>query len=195
MHLSPGIYAYTSSWLIPVHSMFHKVSYKVTIGSPWWLPGDGDWSVCVLLITQFRYWSRCYWDEGRQRNAVITKLLRWQKLVYIIFKWQTFCGLSYPQNLNPKKGYIGETGRILEKRLSEHRGAVKRNDLKNGIAVHTWKTQHKLDWEAATVKQVETNYTRQKIIEAIHIKKQKVTFNLDCGRSLNSVWQPLLCSP
>ena len=81
--------------------------------------------------------------------------------------------------------YIGETGRTLEKKLSEHRWAVKRNDLKNGIAVHTWKTQHKVDWEAATVKQVETNYTQWKITEAIHIKKQKVTSNLDYGRSLN----------
>ena len=54
--------------------------------------------------------------------------------------------------------YIGETGRTLEKRLSEHRGVVKRNDTKNGIAVHAWKSQHKVDWDAATVKQVETNY-------------------------------------
>ena len=91
--------------------------------------------------------------------------------------------------------YIGETGRTLEKRLSEHRGAVKRNDSKNGIAVHAWKTQHKVDWEAATVKQVEVNYTRRKIIEAIHIKKQKFTSNLDCGRSLSPIWQPLLCPP
>ena len=89
--------------------------------------------------------------------------------------------------------YIGETGRTLEKRLSEHRGAVKRNELKNGIAVHAWKTQHRVDWEAATVKQVEMNHTRRKVIEAIHIKKQKVTSNLDCGRSLSPVWQPLLC--
>ena len=91
--------------------------------------------------------------------------------------------------------YIGETGRTLEKRLSEHRGAVKRNDLKNGIAVHAWKTQHRVDWEAATVKQVEMNHTRRKVIEAIHIKKQKVTSNLDCGRSLSPVWQPLLSPP
>ena len=48
--------------------------------------------------------------------------------------------------------YLGETGRTLEKRLSEHKGAVKRNDTKNGIAVHAWKTQHKVDWESATVK-------------------------------------------
>ena len=42
--------------------------------------------------------------------------------------------------------YIGETRRSLEKRLSEHRGAVKRNDTKNGIAVYAWQTQHKVDW-------------------------------------------------
>ena len=45
---------------------------------------------------------------------------------------------------------------MLEKRLSEHRGAVKRNDTKNGIAVYTCMhgrhMQHKVDWAAATVK-------------------------------------------
>ena len=48
---------------------------------------------------------------------------------------------------------------MLEKIVSEHKRAVKRKDTKNGIAVHAWKTQHKVDREAATVKQVETNYT------------------------------------
>ena len=84
-----------------------------------------------------------------------------------------------------------ETERTLEKRLKEHRGAVKRNDMKNGIAVHAWNTEHRVDWEAATVKQVETHYTRRRIIEAIHIKKQKVTSKLDCGQSLNPIW-PLI---
>ena len=88
--------------------------------------------------------------------------------------------------------YIGETGRTLEKRLSEHRGAVKRNDTKNGITVHALKTQHKVDLDAATVKQVETNYTRRSTIEAIHIKKQGVTSSLNCGRHLSPVWHPLI---
>ena len=69
------------------------------------------------------------------------------------------------------------------------------SDSKNGIAVHAWKTQHRVDWEAATVIQVEMNYTQQKIIKAIHIKKQNVTSNLQCGHSLSPVWQPLLCPP
>ena len=62
-------------------------------------------------------------------------------------------------------------------------------------AMYLTQGPHRVDWEAATVKQVEMNYTRWKIIEAIHIKKQKVTSNQDCGRSLNPVWQPLLCPP
>ena len=45
---------------------------------------------------------------------------------------------------------------MLEKRLSEHRGVVKRNDTKNGIAVYTCRhgrhMQYKADWAAATVK-------------------------------------------
>ena len=38
-----------------------------------------------------------------------------------------------------------------------------------------------VDWESATVKQVKTNYARRRTIEDIHIKRQQVTFNLDCG--------------
>ena len=38
--------------------------------------------------------------------------------------------------------YIGETGRTMEKRLSEHKNAVMKNDTKNGIAVHSWTKQH-----------------------------------------------------
>ena len=37
--------------------------------------------------------------------------------------------------------YIGETGRTLKKKISEHKGAVKRHDVKNGIA---WTKQHKV---------------------------------------------------
>ena len=39
-----------------------------------------------------------------------------------------------------------------------------RHDVKNGIAVHAWTKQHKVDWHAATVKHVETNHTKRKTI-------------------------------
>ena len=80
--------------------------------------------------------------------------------------------------------YIGETGRTLEKRLSEHKAAVKKNDPKNGIAVHAWANQHQVNWEAASVKQEERIYWRRRVLEALHIHQQHQTSNLDCGLCL-----------
>ena len=41
-----------------------------------------------------------------------------------------------------RKTYIGETKRTLKARRREHRQAVTRGDLKNGITVHAHNTQH-----------------------------------------------------
>ena len=87
--------------------------------------------------------------------------------------------------------YIGETGRTLEKRISEHKGALKRHYVKNGIAVHSWTKQDKVDWQAATVKHVETNHSRRKTIKALHIHPQRETSNFDC-RTVSPVWHLLL---
>ena len=91
--------------------------------------------------------------------------------------------------------YIGVTGRTLEKRLSEHKSAVKKNDPKNGIAVHSWTNQHQVNWEAATVKQEEGSYWKRRVLEALHIHQQPQTSNLDCGLNINPSWLPLLSKP
>ena len=65
--------------------------------------------------------------------------------------------------------YIGETGRTLEKRLSEHKVAVEKNDPRNGISVHAWANQHQVNWEAASVKEEERSYWRRRVLEALHI--------------------------
>ena len=91
--------------------------------------------------------------------------------------------------------YIGETGRTLEKRISEHKTAVKKNDPKNGIAVHSWTNQHQVNWEAATVKQEEGSYWKRRVLEALHIHQQPQTSNLDCGLNINPSWLPLLNKP
>ena len=90
--------------------------------------------------------------------------------------------------------YIGETKRNLKIRLAEHRQAVRRGDDKNGIAVHVQKCNHSIDWEGARVEQVITNYWMRSTAEAILIRQQSPTMNLDRGLHLPSVWNPILDS-
>ena len=88
--------------------------------------------------------------------------------------------------------YIGETGRSLKKRLAEHKSAVKRYDTKNGIAVHAWEHQHRVNWDEASVLVQEPRYWKRRVLEAMEIHKHTENTNLDCGLSLNSIWTPFL---
>ena len=91
--------------------------------------------------------------------------------------------------------YIGETSRTLEKRLSEHKNAVKKHDTNNGIAVHAWNLQHQVDWDAAKTRATEEHYWKRRVLEALHIHQQQQSSNLDCGLAINPSWLPLLDKP
>ena len=88
--------------------------------------------------------------------------------------------------------YIGETGRCLQVRLREHRGAVRRCDKKNGIAAHAWDRDHRVNWDAARVICTEPFYWKRRVHEALSIRSHDVTSNLDCGLILDPVWTPVL---
>ena len=55
-----------------------------------------------------------------------------------------------------------------------------KGDMNNGIATHAWDKEHRVVWESARVRTVETNYCRRRVSQTLHIKKQD-TSNLDCG--------------
>ena len=44
--------------------------------------------------------------------------------------------------------YIGETGRNLNTRLTEHKRATRNGDANNHIAVHHQLTNHNIDWDS-----------------------------------------------
>ena len=88
--------------------------------------------------------------------------------------------------------YIGETGRSLQKRMMEHKAAVRRGDWNNGIAVHAWDEDHRIDWEGANIKEVEQQLWKRKALEAVHIHMQPNTNNLDRGLILSDVWLPFM---
>ena len=90
-----------------------------------------------------------------------------------------------------KASYVGETKRTLQKRITEHKYAVKNNDRNNGIAVHAWDKSHRPDWEAAEILEVEPQHTRRRVLEAIWIKNTPEACNLDCGMNISEVWSTL----
>ena len=67
--------------------------------------------------------------------------------------------------------YVGETGRTLKKRISEHKQAVKKGDRKNGITVHVMDKGHTINWEEANVRTSETGYWRRRVQKAIKIQR------------------------
>ena len=87
-----------------------------------------------------------------------------------------------------EKVYIGETGRNLQKRMAEHKGAVRRGDTSNGVPVHAWRHQHRVNWEEASVLVQEHSYWRRRVLKDIEIQKHGNTINLDCGLTLNPTW-------
>ena len=84
--------------------------------------------------------------------------------------------------------YIGETGRSLQKRITEHKYSVNNNDRKNGIAVHAWDMGHQPDWNAAEVVDMEPHYWKRHVLEAIWIQNTSQTCNLDRGMILSNAW-------
>ena len=87
--------------------------------------------------------------------------------------------------------YIGETGRSLSVRISEHKRAVQQLDKKNAIAVHMAEhMNHQILWQDSTIKEYEPNwYTRIK--EGIWIKQTANALNTDSGLSLNTTWNTM----
>ena len=61
-----------------------------------------------------------------------------------------------------EQSYVGETGRTLKKRIEEHKTAVKKEDKRNGVAVHVKTTKHQINWEGARVISNETQYWRRR---------------------------------
>ena len=62
--------------------------------------------------------------------------------------------------------YIGETGRNLSMRLTEHKRATRNGDVNNHIAEHHLKTKHQIDWDSATCITYCTDYYQRLTLES-----------------------------
>ena len=63
--------------------------------------------------------------------------------------------------------------------------------MKNGIAVHAWSNDHRVDWDSARVVALAAHTWERLVTEALHICQQDSIMNLDCGLHINPIWNPI----
>ena len=69
--------------------------------------------------------------------------------------------------------YIGETGRPLKTRITEHKRAVNQMDTKNAYAVHSDVLNHRINWDRSKVIDREKRWKERKIKESIQIRRHR----------------------
>ena len=88
--------------------------------------------------------------------------------------------------------YTGESKRTFKVRLTEHKRAVVRSDVNNGITVHVAMNEHSIDRGNARVVRSVRGYCEGGATEAIRIRYCKNSMNLDNGLNLPATRNPIL---
>ena len=78
--------------------------------------------------------------------------------------------------------YVGQTGRHLKERISEHRKAVEYgNILHSSVAEHAFEAHHEVDFDNIQVLDVENNMRRRQIREALRMRTTRPAMNRERG--------------
>ena len=73
--------------------------------------------------------------------------------------------------------YIGETGRNLNTRLTEHKRATGNGDLNNNIAEHHLQTNHRIDWDSVECVIYSTDYYQRLTLESWFTNLEQTPLN------------------
>ena len=73
--------------------------------------------------------------------------------------------------------YIGETGRNLNVRLTEHKRATRNGDINNHIAEHHLQTNHRIDWDSAKCITYCKNYYQRLTLESWFTNLEQTPLN------------------
>ena len=76
-----------------------------------------------------------------------------------------------------RASYIGETGKNLTTRLTEHKRAKRKRDVNNHIAEHHRLTNHTIDWDSAQCLTYSTNYFQRLTLESWFTNLEQTPLN------------------
>ncbi|XP_053598083.1 uncharacterized protein LOC128668677 [Microplitis demolitor] len=84
-------------------------------------------------------------------------------------------GLIYQINcLDCNSAYIGQTGRWIKSRVSEHKVDIKKpSHLHTQLTIHRLDYDHNFDFDHYKILNYENNYNKRKILESIYLEKHK----------------------
>ena len=105
----------------------------------------------------------------------------------------------YFKSVGCKRGYTGETKKLVRTRNSEHEKAVFKGDVKgDAFAEHQENCQCEIDWQSVRTLAVEPVWYKRKIREALEIRRLKTGpddprgLNRDLGDFVTTnTWSPL----
>ena len=91
------------------------------------------------------------------------------------------------------KVYIGQTGRTVSERISEHERDLRMQYFdKSAVAQHALENNHHIVFDEARLIDRATNYWDRIRREAIEIKLQPSNFNRDSGLHISKSWDPAI---
>lgn len=103
-----------------------------------------------------------------------------------VYKIPCSCGLVY----------IGETGRSVKTRLTEHERCIRTGHFSNSaVAEHQLETGHKILFNQASLLCSAPHFRNRKIRESIEIVKHPNNFNRDVGYWIADIWKPVVIGP
>jgi len=90
------------------------------------------------------------------------------------------------------KVYVGQSGRTLKHRLSEHRRALQKGDVAaSALAEHVWSTGHQVNLSKAEVIDSHPSVTTRCLLESWHIQRHPNTLNREKGTLPREYTAPL----
>ena len=73
--------------------------------------------------------------------------------------------------------HLGENGRNLSTRLTEHKRATRNGDVNNHIAEHYLKTKYQIDWDSATCVTYSTDFYQRLTLESWFTNLEQTPLN------------------
>ena len=102
-----------------------------------------------------------------------------------------WCDLPNPL-LGLRQVILGETGRTLKTRLTEHQRNCRNGEVqRSGVAQHSIEDDHRIDWKESVVIDREMNLYKRRVKEALYIWKFP-KFNQDQCLIVSPLWNGVI---